>query len=239
MKKINYLCLTILCSYAYLSAGDNLITTLKKESLETHQEKLSYCLGQIIGEKIKSGDIDLNVDVFISSLRDHISDKKSRLNKKEMNEVMTVHNKDVKKKKLKNIKVQAEKGVELMKKNGKDPRFTTTKNGVQYRIIKKGDGEKPKVIDIAKVHYTGKVISGRIFDTSVGRGDPVEMQLNKVIPGLTQALQLMPVGSKWEITIPSHLAYGKNPDPRSGILPNEILIFDVELFDIVKPKVKK
>ncbi len=239
MKKSYYFTLAIICACAFLDASEKSKSADSKDPLSSHREKLSYCLGQIIGEKITSGDIDLDVDVFIASLRDHISGKKPKLNKEQMNAVMNIHNKENFEKKKVAMKLQAEKGVEYMKKNGKNPEVTTTKSGVQYKVIKKGEGALPKVDDVVKMHYTGKLVSGKIFDTSRGKAAPIEMRFNRTVPGLIEAIRLMPVGSKWEIVIPSQLGYGQNPDVRSGILPNEILIFEVELFGILKAPIKK
>jgi len=221
-----------LCSFfAVLTASEKQVpVTKEKNEFKTQKEKLSYCMGQIIGEKIKSGDIEMNVDILVASLRDHIEGKESKLSKVEMNKVMIAHNKDSVKRRDERTKLIAQKGVEYLELNGKK------ENVIQYKVIKEGTGAKPLLQDKVKVHYTGRTVLGKIFDSSRGKGDPVEFPLNRVIRGWTESLMLMPVGSRWEIAIPSHLAYGENPDPRSGILPNEILIFDVELIEIIGKK---
>ena len=122
---------------------------------------------------------------------------------------------------------------QIAKKSGVD----TLANGIQYKIIKKGEGAKPAATDMVKVHYRGTLIDGTEFDSSIKRGEPVEFPLNRVIPGWTTALQQMPVGSKWEIFIPSDQAYG--PRGNGSIGPNETLIFEVELLDIVTPDAKE
>lgn len=128
----------------------------------------------------------------------------------------------------------AEKGKKFLAENAKKSGVDTLSDGIQYKVIKKGDGATPTETDVVKVHYKGTLIDGTEFDSSIKRGEPAEFQLNRVIPGWTKALKQMPVGSKWEIFIPADQAYG----PRGGgpIGPNETLIFEVELLDIVTPE---
>ncbi|MBT4738656.1 MAG: FKBP-type peptidyl-prolyl cis-trans isomerase, partial [Flavobacteriales bacterium] len=112
--------------------------------------------------------------------------------------------------------------------------YTSTKSGLSYKIINKGKGTiNPTATSTVKVHYTGKLENGTIFDSSVERGEPVEFPLNGVIPGWTEGVQLMVVGDKFEFTIPGNLAYGENGMPQAGIGPNATLIFEVELLDIL------
>jgi FKBP-type peptidyl-prolyl cis-trans isomerase len=111
----------------------------------------------------------------------------------------------------------------------------TTASGLQYEIVTEGTGPKPANSDVVKVHYHGTTIDGKVFDSSVDRGEPVEFPVGQVIPGWVEALQLMPVGSKWKLYIPSELGYGVN-GAGSDIAPNSVLIFDVELLEIVTPK---
>ena len=125
----------------------------------------------------------------------------------------------------------------FLEENAKKSGVDTLANGIQYKIIKKGEGAKPAATDMVKVHYRGTLIDGTEFDSSIKRGEPVEFPLNRVIPGWTTALQQMPVGSKWEIFIPSDQAYG--PRGNGSIGPNETLIFEVELLDIVTPDAKE
>ena len=134
-------------------------------------------------------------------------------------------------------KENAEKGKKFLEENAKKSGVDTLANGIQYKIIKKGEGAKPAATDIVKVHYRGTLIDGTEFDSSIKRGEPIEFPLNRVIPGWTTALQQMPVGSKWEIFIPSDQAYGQRGSGAIG--PNETLIFEVELLDIVNPEAKE
>jgi len=108
-----------------------------------------------------------------------------------------------------------------------------TESGLQYSVIKEGAGAKPKVTDQVKVHYVGTLLNGTQFDSSVDRGQPATFPLNGVIPGWTEALQLMTVGSKYKLFIPGNLAYGEQGQPQGGIGPNEVLVFEVELLEIL------
>lgn len=125
-------------------------------------------------------------------------------------------------------------GIEFLEKNKKRKEVKTTESGLQYEILKEGNGPKPSVSSVVKVHYTGTLIDGTKFDSSVDRGEPIEFSLNQVIAGWTEGLQLMPIGSKFKFYIPSELAYGDNPRPGGPIKPGSTLIFDVELLDFKK-----
>ena len=126
------------------------------------------------------------------------------------------------------------KGIKFLEQNKQKSGVKVTSSGLQYEVIKSTTGKKPNPTDKVKVHYTGKLIDGKTFDSSVDRGEPAEFMLNQVIPGWTEGLQLMSVGSKFKFYIPSELAYGDNPQPGSPIGPGSMLIFDVELLEIKK-----
>jgi FKBP-type peptidyl-prolyl cis-trans isomerase FklB len=124
-------------------------------------------------------------------------------------------------------------GDKFLAENGKKKGVTTTASGLQYEVLKAGDGPKPAATDKVNVHYHGTLINGKVFDSSVERGQPITFGVQEVIKGWTEALQLMPVGSKWKIFIPSQLAYGEQ-GAGGDIGPNEALVFEVELLGIVK-----
>jgi len=126
-------------------------------------------------------------------------------------------------------KVQGDK---FLAENKTKPGVVTLPSGLQYKVLKKGDGPKPKASDTVTVHYEGKLIDGTIFDSSLKRGEPVSFPVKGVIAGWTEALQLMPVGSTWQLFIPSNLAYGENPRPGGPIGPNAVLTFEVQLIKI-------
>jgi FKBP-type peptidyl-prolyl cis-trans isomerase FklB len=126
-----------------------------------------------------------------------------------------------------------EKGDAFLAENKNKEGVVTTASGLQYKIIEEGSGATPTAEDKVRVHYTGKLLNDEVFDSSIQRGDPVEFQVTGVIPGWTEALQLMKVGAKWELYIPSDLGYGTRGNPPIG--PNETLVFEVQLIDIVAP----
>lgn len=130
-------------------------------------------------------------------------------------------------------KQNMELGEKFLGENGKRPEVLTTPSGLQYEIIKEGDGPQPAATDQVEVHYTGKLIDGTVFDSSEERGMPVTFGVTQVIPGWVEALQMMKAGSKWRLFIPSNLAYGPNGAPGSPIGPNATLIFDVELLKVI------
>ena len=122
-------------------------------------------------------------------------------------------------------------GLAYLAENSKNPDVTVLDNGLQYKVIKQGDGAKPKAVDTVKVHYRGTLIDGREFDSSYRRNEPATFPVNRVIAGWTAILQMMPVGSHYQVTIPSELAYGQRGTPPM-IKPNSVLVFDIELLSI-------
>jgi FKBP-type peptidyl-prolyl cis-trans isomerase FklB len=132
-----------------------------------------------------------------------------------------------------NVGAKAGAGEAFLAENAKKEGVTTTASGLQYKVLKSGMGESPKVSDTVKVHYQGTLIDGTIFDSSIQRGEPISFPVNAVIPGWTEALQLMKVGDKWQLFIPARLAYG-DQSPSPAIPANSVLIFEVELLGIEK-----
>jgi len=135
---------------------------------------------------------------------------------------------------MKQAEANLEKGQKFLAENAKKEGVKELVNGIQYKVIKEGNGAKPAETDVVKVHYKGTLIDGTEFDSSIKRGEPAEFPLNRVISGWTKSLKEMPVGSKWEIYIPADQAYGQRGSGPIG--PNETLIFEVELLDIVTPQ---
>ena len=181
-------------------------------------DKVSYALGLSIGNNFQNSGIkDLQVEDFIKGLTDVMEEKQPAITYDEAKEVINEYF----------IKLQKEK-MEINKKAGEE-----LPSGLQYQVLKQGNGAKPSATDKVKCHYHGTLINGTVFDSSVQRGQPAVFGVNQVIPGWVEALQLMPVGSKWRLFIPSNLAYGEH-GAGEMIEPNSTLIFDVELLDIVK-----
>ncbi|MCC8170701.1 MAG: FKBP-type peptidyl-prolyl cis-trans isomerase [Parabacteroides sp.] len=194
-------------------------------------DKVSYALGLSIGNNfMNSGITRLQTEDFMQGLSDVLSGKKPELDYEEAKKVINDFFGELQQEKFENNK---KAGEEFLSINRKKAGVTELPSGLQYQVLKKGEGPVPTASDKVKVHYTGSLINGQVFDSSVERGTPAEFGVTQVIPGWVEALQLMPVGSKWRLAIPSALAYGEQGAGQS-IEPNSTLIFDVELLDIVK-----
>jgi len=201
---------------------------------KTEEDRLSYSLGLIMGQRLQQDFENLDVDMLAQAIKDtYAGDLK--MTEAEVRETMQAFQQ---KKMLEQQEAQAKAaeanlkaGQKFMKENGKKKGVVTTESGLQYQVLTAGSGAKPALTDQVKVHYEGKLLNGEVFDSSYKRGEPVTFGLNQVIPGWQEGLQLMSVGSKWKIFIPSDLAYG--PGGTGGpIGPNETLIFEVELLEI-------
>lgn len=194
-------------------------------------DKVSYALGLSIGNNfMNSGITSLQTEDFMQGLSDVLSGKKPGLDYEEAKQVINDFFGKLQQEKFENNK---KAGEEFLAINREKAGVTELPSGLQYQVLQKGDGPVPTASDKVKVHYTGSLINGEVFDSSVERGTPAEFGVTQVIPGWVEALQLMPVGSKWRLAIPSALAYGEQGAGQS-IEPNSTLIFDVELLDIVK-----
>lgn len=216
-----------------LPAADNAVT------LADQKQKLSYTIGHNLGNSWKNGEIDLDLDIVQKGIQDAMSGAKPLLNPQEMQAVVSAFQKEYAVKREEIRKNQAEKnlkeGEAFLEANKKKPDIKTTASGLQYKVITEGQGPKPKTNDMVKVHYRGTLIDGSEFDSSYSRGQPAVFGVNRVISGWTEGLQLMPVGSKYQLFIPSQLAY-KDAGAGQKIGPNAVLQFEVELLEIEPPK---
>lgn len=193
-------------------------------------DKLSYALGLSMGNNFKSSGIQsLNIDDFANGMKAIYENIKPEMSydeaKQIINEFFTRMQQEITEK-------NREIGEKFLVENKKRAGVITLPSGLQYEVITEGKGAKPKATDRVKCHYEGQLINGQVFDSSVKRGEPAVFGVNQVIPGWVEALQLMPVGSKWKLYIPSDLAYGEK-GAGEAIAPNSTLIFEVELLDIV------
>lgn len=194
-------------------------------------DKVSYALGLSIGNNfLNSGIKDLQVEDFVKGLTDVLNEKQPDITYDEAKEVINEFFIKLQKEKM---EINKKAGEEFLHINKGRAGVVELPSGLQYQILKQGNGAKPKATDKVKCHYHGTLINGTVFDSSVQRGQPAVFGVNQVIPGWVEALQLMPVGSKWRLFIPSNLAYGEQ-GAGEMIEPNSTLIFDVELLDIVK-----
>ena len=202
-------------------------------NLSDKNERISYYLGVNFGSNIKKEDLEVNIPTVIQGLTDALGGN-PKMTEAEMRSALAELQAQV----LTNRKARAvsnkAEGDKWLEENSTKPGVKKTASGLQYKIIEEGSGESPKATDNVLVKYTGKLIDGTVFDSTDKRGgQPAKFGVTRVIPGWSEGLQLMKKGAKWELYIPSDLAYGENPNPRSGIPPNAALIFDVELVDIV------
>jgi FKBP-type peptidyl-prolyl cis-trans isomerase FklB len=202
-------------------------------ALKTTQDSLSYAIGISVANFYKQQNItNINTALVVRAINDVNKNGKLVLSEEQCNATIVNYMQKAKAEKaVGNKKV----GLDFLAANKNKPGVVTLPSGLQYTILQAGTGPKPALTDMVRVHYHGTLIDGKVFDSSVERGQPIELAVNGVIPGWTEALQLMPVGSKWKLFIPSNLAYG---DQQAGpmIAPGSTLIFEVEVLDIVKPK---
>jgi FKBP-type peptidyl-prolyl cis-trans isomerase FklB len=199
--------------------------------LQTDLQKASYALGINIGTSIKQQPIQLDLPSLFKGIKDAEAGNKPVLTEDEMNASLKVVRDEAA---AKVSEANMKEGLEFLTANKAKDGVVTTASGLQYKIITAGTGAKPTKADTVVCNYKGTFINGTEFDSSYKRGKPAEFQVGGVIPGWTEALQLMPVGSKWELYVPSDLAYGSR-GAGGAIGPNQTLIFEVELLSI-KPK---
>lgn len=226
--------LTVLVSFGLLACQSNTQDNIKMNS---QTDSVSYAIGLDIGKNLKSQKIEVAAEVLAQGIKDIIDSNKTLLTETEAQEVLMAFQKRLMAKHEEMMKGQGDKnklaGEEFLAANKAKEGVVTLPNGLQYKVIKMGTGKNPKATDNVTVHYRGTLIDGTEFDSSIGRGEPATFQLDQVIKGWTEGVQLMPVGSKFEFYIPSDLGYG---DRSAGqlIQPNSTLIFEVELISINK-----
>ncbi len=206
------------------------LAACNKPDLKSDKGQTSYAIGQQIGKNLKAQNIEIDAKTLAASLVDATAGK-SEMTDEQIQKAMTKIQELSMKKQQEEGENNKKKSAEFLEKNKTATGVKVTASGLQYSVIKEGDGLIPKKEDKVKCHYTGTLIDGTKFDSSVDRGQPAEFPVSGVIPGWTEALQMMKVGSKHKLFISPELAYG--PAGRPGIPPNSALIFEVELLEIV------
>ena len=201
-------------------------------------DRISYALGLSMGNNFRaSGISELNVQDFADGVAAVFYGATPKMTYDEAKAEIQNFFAELEKKQRAAAaeagKKNKEAGEAFLAENGKRVEVKTTPSGLQYEVLTEGDGPMPEATDQVEVHYTGKLIDGTVFDSSVDRGVPATFGVTQVIPGWVEALQLMKAGSKWRLFIPSNLAYGPNGAPGSPIGPNSTLIFDVELLKVI------
>ncbi len=201
-------------------------------------DRISYALGLSMGNNFRaSGITEINVQDFADGVAAVFYGSTPKMSYDEAKAEIQAYFTEMEKKQRAAAeelgKANAAAGEAFLADNGKRVEVRTTPSGLQYEVLTEGDGPRPEANDQVEVHYTGKLIDGTVFDSSVDRGMPATFGVTQVIPGWVEALQLMKAGSKWRLFIPSNLAYGPNGAPGSPIGPNATLIFDVELLKVI------
>ncbi len=213
-------------------------TAVATPAARSPQDKISYSIGVDIGRNFKAQNISIDLNTFSQGLQDGMNNQPT-MTDTEIQQTLAAFQQDLIQKRTAELKKIGDKnkaeGDVFLANNKKQAGVTTLPSGLQYKVVTAGKGPKPSLQDTVTTHYRGRLLDGTEFDSSYGRNEPVTFPVNGVIPGWSEALQLMPVGSKWELVIPSNLAYGEY-GAGNKIGPNATLLFEVELLSIEAPK---
>ena len=214
-------------------------TTPTVLTLKTQKDKASYAIGLNIGKSMHKDSVDVDPNILLRGMKDGLAGAKPLLTDEEAKAAMVALQADLRKKGEEKMLVQGEankkQGDAFLAENKSKDGVVTLPSGLQYKILKEGTGPKPTATDTVVCNYKGTLLDNTEFDSSYKRGQPATFPVSGVIKGWTEALQLMPVGSKWELFIPADLAYGARGGPGGGIGPNATLVFEVEL-ESIQPK---
>lgn len=203
---------------------------------ENEQAKVSYAFGVMFGQRMRNDLGEIDLDQFANGMKSAFNDEPQLLSDDEIAKILSEYQREMQQKQISDLQKLSEEnkkaGETFLAENKNKEGVVTLESGLQYKKLTEGKGPQPSEADTVTVHYTGSLINGEVFDSSVERGQPATFPLNGVIAGWTEGLQLMPTGSKWRLFIPADLAYGSSGNRSIG--PNETLIFDVELLEIKK-----
>src|SRR3990172_6918812 len=220
----------------------SVVSAEENVALKDQKDKVNYSIGMDIGNTLKNLSVDVNFDILVKGIRDVLAGNKTLLTAQESRDTIIAFQKEMMAKQTERMKELGEKnkkeGETFLAENKIKEGVITRPSGLQYKVIKEGTGDMPKPTDTVTTHYSGTLIDGTEFDSSYRSGQPATFKVNGVIPGWTEALQMMKAGSKWRLFIPPHLAYGERGAGRD-IGPNPTFIFDVELLSIVKEDADK
>lgn len=200
-------------------------------------QRISYVIGTKWGQSLKAQSVAIDIEFLVRGIKDMLDGKKPALSPEEQNEVMGRFRKKLEEEGKKEAQVNLAKSKAFLEENKSKEGVKVLPSGLQYKVIKEGNGATPKASDRVKTHYRGTLISGEEFDSSYKRNAPAEFGVTGVIKGWVEALQLMKEGGKWELYIPPDLAYG--PQGRPSIPPNSALVFEIELLEVVKKEIKQ
>ena len=226
-----------LVAIAISLAMSTAIAATDAPALNTEMDKLSYSIGSDLGKNFKRQGIEINPVVMSKGIQDGMSGGTLLMTEQQMKDVLNKFQKDLMAKRTADFNKKAlenkSKGEAFLSQNKSKPGVVVLADGLQYKIITAGTGEKPTKEDTVTVEYTGKLIGGEVFDSTEKTGKPATFKLSQVIPGWTEALQLMPAGSTWEVYVPASLAYGSR-NVGGPIGPDETLIFNIHLISVIK-----
>lgn len=222
-------------SAAVLFMTSGCTTSEKKLELNSLKDKISYGIGLNIGKDFKEQDIDVDVNLLARGIRDSLTGAEAALSEEQMREAFEAFQQEIAAKQEAKSKAAVEKNLQdgeaFRAENGKQDGVVTLPSGLQYKVIEEGSGKTPSAADTVTVNYRGTLIDGSEFDSSYKRGEPATFPVGGVIPGWTEALQLMKEGAKWQLVIPPDLAYGER-GAMPVIGPNSTLVFEVELIKV-------
>jgi FKBP-type peptidyl-prolyl cis-trans isomerase FklB len=228
----------IIVAAGFCFAASAAIAQDKPAPFKDQKDKVSYSIGLDVGVTFKKQNLDINPDVFMAGLRDALSGKTPQMNEAQVKETMTAFQKEMMEKESAKSKEAGAKnagvGEKFLAENKTKEGVKTTASGLQFKVLKEGNGPTPKASDTVVTHYRGTLIDGTEFDSSYKRGEPATFPVSGVIKGWTEALQLMKVGSKYQLFIPPNLAYGER-GAGQDIGPNATLVFEVELLEVKAP----
>ena len=227
MKKVFVLLLLSLFVVGAVSADDK---------FKSQQEKIGYAIGMNIATNMMQQKVDVDADQLAAGLMAVLKGEETVITQEEMGQILTAYQQEMQMKQMAEAAAVAAKNEKLaqeyLEKNGKQEGVVTLESGLQYKVIKTGAGASPAAESKVEVHYSGTLLDGTEFDSSYKRGEPASFPVNGVIPGWTEALQLMQEGDKWQLVIPSELAYAERGAPPM-IPPNATLVFEVELLKVL------
>ncbi|MFB0980195.1 MAG: FKBP-type peptidyl-prolyl cis-trans isomerase [Alteromonadaceae bacterium] len=206
---------------------------MSENTFETIEQRVSYGVGRQLGDQLRNNPFkEFDVSAVQAGLADAIANSASQVSDEDLNAAFSVISKKMEELEQAAAKEKSAEGEAYLVENAKRDEVTVTESGLQYEVLATGEGEKPTAASTVRTHYHGTFINGDIFDSSVDRGQPAEFPIGGVIPGWTEALQLMTEGSKWRLYVPYNLAYGEQGS-QGAIPPYSTLVFDVELLAIV------
>lgn len=206
---------------------------MSENKLDSAESQASYCFGWQVGTQLKGSDFDgFDMEALKLGLEQAFSGAQTQVTEEQLQQAFSVVGPKIEARRTAVTEAQAAPGVLFLNENGDREGVTVLESGLQYEVLVEGEGDKPaSAEDTVKVHYEGRLIDGTVFDSSVERGQPVEFPLNRVVPGWTEGLQLMNVGSKYKLYLPHNLAYGPQGS-QGSIPPYAALVFEVELLEV-------